>query len=77
MQFAFMNMLPSVLLSGFAFPRAEMPSPICEATFLLPGTYFIQILFSQNIAQRANREDGGGSMADHRLLASTLTSTLK
>ncbi|MDA1049569.1 MAG: ATP-binding cassette domain-containing protein [Planctomycetota bacterium] len=36
MQFAFMIMLPSVLLSGFALPRAEMPSPIYEATFLLP-----------------------------------------
>ncbi|MEO8495321.1 MAG: ABC transporter permease [Planctomycetota bacterium] len=44
MQFAFMIMLPSVLLSGFAFPRAQMPSPIWEATFLLPATYFIEIL---------------------------------
>ncbi|MCB9939797.1 MAG: ABC transporter ATP-binding protein/permease [Planctomycetaceae bacterium] len=44
MQFAFMIMLPSVLLSGFAFPRAEMPSPIYEATYLLPATYFIEIL---------------------------------
>ena len=44
MQFAFVIMLPSVLLSGFAFPRAEMPSPIYEATFLLPATYFIEIL---------------------------------
>ncbi len=44
MQFAFMIMLPSVLLSGFAFPRAEMPTPIYEATYLLPATYFIEIL---------------------------------
>ncbi|MCA9121017.1 MAG: ABC transporter ATP-binding protein/permease [Planctomycetales bacterium] len=44
MQFAFMIMLPSVLLSGFAFPRSEMPSPIYEVTFLLPATYFIEIL---------------------------------
>ncbi len=44
MQFAFMIMLPSVLLSGFAFPRSEMPSPIYEATYLLPATYFIEIL---------------------------------
>ena len=44
MQFAFMIMLLSALLSGFAFPRAEMPSPIYEATFLLPATYFIEIL---------------------------------
>ncbi|HUG67257.1 MAG TPA: ABC transporter permease [Pirellulaceae bacterium] len=44
MQFAFMIMLPSVLLSGFAFPRAEMSSPIFEATFLLPANYFIEIL---------------------------------
>jgi hypothetical protein len=27
-QFAFVIMLPSVLLSGFVFPRSEMPLPI-------------------------------------------------
>jgi ABC transporter DrrB family efflux protein len=44
MQFAFMIMLPSVLLSGFVFPRAEMPDVIYWATFALPATYFIEIL---------------------------------
>jgi ABC transporter DrrB family efflux protein len=44
MQFAFMIMLPSVLLSGFVFPRAEMPPVIYWATFALPATYFIEIL---------------------------------
>ncbi len=44
MQFAFLVMLPSVLLSGFAFPRSEMPTPIYEFTYLLPATYFIEIL---------------------------------
>lgn len=44
MQFAFMVMLPSVLLSGFAFPRSEMPQPIYGATFAIPATYFIEIL---------------------------------
>ena len=44
MQFAFLIMLPSVLLSGFMFPRAEMPTPIFLATFAIPATYFIEIL---------------------------------
>ncbi len=43
-QFAFMIMLPSVLLSGFVFPRAQMPLPIYLLSFALPVTYFIEIL---------------------------------
>ncbi|MCA9040357.1 MAG: ABC transporter ATP-binding protein/permease [Planctomycetaceae bacterium] len=43
-QFAFIIMLPSVLLSGFMFPRAQMPTPIYLATFGIPVTYFIEIL---------------------------------
>ncbi|TWT71476.1 ABC transporter permease [Crateriforma conspicua] len=43
-QFAFVIMLPSVLLSGFVFPRSEMPLPIYLATFAIPATYFIEIL---------------------------------
>lgn len=43
-QFAFIIMLPSILLSGFVFPRAEMPLPIYWISFLLPATYFIDIL---------------------------------
>ncbi len=44
LQFAFMIMLPSVLLSGFMFPRSEMPLPIYLASFAIPVTYFIEIL---------------------------------
>ena len=44
MQFAFLIMLPSVLLSGFMFPRAQMPLPIYLLTFLIPVTYFVEIL---------------------------------
>ncbi|MEZ6044039.1 MAG: ABC transporter permease [Planctomycetaceae bacterium] len=43
-QFAFIIMLPSVLLSGFMFPRTQMPTPIYLATFGIPVTYFIEIL---------------------------------
>lgn len=43
-QFAFIIMLPSVLLSGFIFPRSEMPLVIRLVTFALPVTYFIEIL---------------------------------
>ena len=43
-QLAFIIMLPSVLLSGFMFPRSEMPLPIYLITFAIPVTYFIEIL---------------------------------
>ncbi len=44
LQFSFIIMLPSVLLSGFMFPRSEMPLPVYLGTHLLPATYFIEIL---------------------------------
>ena len=44
MQFALLMMLPSVLLSGFVFPREEMPLPIYLASFGIPATYFVEIL---------------------------------
>ena len=44
MQFAFLLMLPSVLLSGFVFPREEMPLPIYLISFAIPVTYFVEIL---------------------------------
>ncbi|HVT89827.1 MAG TPA: ABC transporter permease [Tepidisphaeraceae bacterium] len=44
MQFAFIVMLPSVLLSGFVFPRSQMPWAIYWVTFTIPVTYFIEIL---------------------------------
>ncbi len=43
-QFAFLIMLPSVLLSGFMFPRSQMPLPIYLITFAIPVTYFLEIL---------------------------------
>lgn len=43
-QFAFVVMLPSVLLSGFVFPRSQMPLIIQPISYLLPVTYFIEIL---------------------------------
>jgi ribosome-dependent ATPase len=43
-QVAFMIMLPSILLSGFVFPRQTMPTPIYMLTFAIPVTYFLEIL---------------------------------
>ncbi len=43
-QFAFLIMLPSILLSGFVFPREAMPGPIYVVSFMIPVTYFIEIL---------------------------------
>jgi ABC transporter DrrB family efflux protein len=43
-QLSFMIMLPTVLLSGFMFPRSEMPLVIYVFTFALPATYFVEVL---------------------------------
>ena len=43
-QTSFIITLPSVLLSGFMFPRSEMPLPIYLIGFALPVTYFLEIL---------------------------------
>lgn len=44
MQMGMLIMLPSVLLSGFAFPRETMPLPIYWLSFAMPVTYYVQIL---------------------------------
>ena len=44
MRFAFIVMLPSILLSGFVFPREAMPTPMYWLSFVIPVTYFIEIL---------------------------------
>ncbi|MBM2809635.1 MAG: Transport permease protein [Chloroflexi bacterium] len=44
MQLAVFVMLPSVLLSGFMFPRESMPWIIQQLGLLIPLTYFLQIL---------------------------------
>lgn len=44
MQMAMLVMLPSILLSGFVFPRDNMPLPLYAIGYLFPVTYFIEIL---------------------------------
>ncbi|ABP67770.1 ABC-2 type transporter [Caldicellulosiruptor saccharolyticus DSM 8903] len=44
MQFALLFLLPSVLLSGFMFPREEMPAVIRFIGNFVPLTYFLIIL---------------------------------
>jgi ABC transporter DrrB family efflux protein len=44
MQKAFFVLLPSVLLSGFMFPRESMPLPIYLVSFAIPVTYFLEML---------------------------------
>src|SRR5262249_20340265 len=44
LQMSLLLMLPSILLSGFIFPRANMPLPIYLISFAIPVTYYIQIL---------------------------------
>lgn len=43
-QVAFVILLPSILLSGFMFPREGMPTPIYWFSFCIPVTYYLQIL---------------------------------
>jgi ABC-type multidrug transport system ATPase subunit/ABC-type multidrug transport system permease subunit len=43
-QVAFIIMLPSILLSGFIFPRSEMPFLIYLLSFAIPVTYYLEIL---------------------------------
>jgi ABC-2 type transport system permease protein len=38
------SMLPSVLLSGFIFPIAQMPEALQALTLVVPARYFIEIL---------------------------------
>ncbi len=61
MQFAFVIMLPSVLLSGFLFPRAEMPLVIKTLSYGLPVTYFVEILRGV-VLRGANALDLAGSI---------------
>jgi ABC-2 type transport system permease protein len=44
MQVALFIMLPSIILSGFVFPRENMPHPVQELGLLIPLTYFLRIL---------------------------------
>lgn len=44
MQIAFLTILPSVLLSGFMFPRESMPKVIYWISNVIPLTYFLNIL---------------------------------
>jgi ABC transporter DrrB family efflux protein len=44
MQWAFLIMLPSILLSGFIFPQENMPRVIYYIGQLIPVTYFLRIL---------------------------------
>jgi ribosome-dependent ATPase len=55
-QFAFIIMLPSILLSGFVFPRESMPDPIYWISYLIPVSYFIEILRGV-ILRAANARD--------------------
>jgi len=44
LQFSSLTMLPSVILSGFMFPRASMPLAIYILSFFVPLTYFLEIV---------------------------------
>ncbi len=43
-QMAFFVMLPSILLSGFMFPRQAMPDVIYYLSYVIPLTYYLDII---------------------------------
>jgi len=44
MQLSFFVLLPSILLSGFMFPREAMPEFFYYLGYLLPATYYLEIM---------------------------------
>lgn len=44
MLMAILTIVPSILLSGFIFPRESMPAPIYPITLLLPMTYAVNVV---------------------------------
>jgi ribosome-dependent ATPase len=44
MQLGMLIILPSVLLSGFMFPRSSMPLPMQAVGYLIPATHFVQLI---------------------------------
>jgi len=44
LQLAFLTMMPSILLSGFMFPRETMPLGIYAVGWFIPVTYFLEVL---------------------------------
>lgn len=43
MQLSMMVFLPTIFFSGYIFPRETMPLPFYLFSFLVPGTYFVNI----------------------------------
>lgn len=43
-QLTLLTLLPSILLSGFVFPRESMPGPLYVLSCGIPVTYYVQIL---------------------------------
>jgi ABC-type multidrug transport system permease subunit len=44
LQITLLITMPSILLSGFVFPRETMPGPLFLLTFAIPVTFFLDIL---------------------------------
>lgn len=68
MQMAYFVILPSILWSGFMFPRGSMPVVMQWVAYFIPATYFIEIMrgyrfagsgFSAAMAQRPGFSHNG------------------
>jgi ABC-2 type transport system permease protein len=58
MQLSFLIILPSVLLSGFMFPREAMPTLAQWIGGAIPLTYFLRILRAILLKGRGSRRSG-------------------
>ncbi len=56
LQLGFLTMMPSILLSGFMFPRETMPLGIFAIGYVIPVTYFLEVLRGIIIRGAAMRE---------------------
>jgi ABC-2 type transport system permease protein len=73
MQMAFAFILPSVLLSGFMFPRDTMPVVVQWLGGIVPLTYFLEILrgiFLKGVGLDALWKDTLGMLAFFLLMIS-------
>jgi len=71
LQITLLITLPSILLSGFVFPRESMPGPLYLITFALPVTFFLEVLRAI-IVRGAVMSDVAPSVAALLLLSTLL-----
>jgi ABC-type multidrug transport system permease subunit len=71
LQLTMLIMLPSILMSGFIFPRDTMPGPLFLLSHIFPVTFFLEILRGI-VVRGAGIADLGSSLLSLLLLTAVL-----